>query len=551
MKCLLAQINTTVGDIDGNLRRSLDALAIARERGADLLVLPEQTIPGYPTKDLLTQASFIARNQDALARFAPETASGPAALIGYAEPHGGPGKGLYNSVALCRGGVVEQVYRKMLLPTYDVFDEARYFDSGSDVSLFDIGGMTAAITVCEDMWNDELYWSRRLYTRDPIADSARAGGRLILNLSASPYTIPKRRIRAAMIASAARRHGAAILQVNSVGGNDDLIFDGGSVAFDGTGTMRAQAASFIEDFVEVTVSSAGDASPLVLAGRIVPEEAELEELRRALVLGIRDYVGKCGFTQVLIGLSGGIDSALVAVLAAEALGPANVHGVSMPSRYSSDHSKDDARQLAEALGISYRTIPIEAMFSTALAVLTPHLGDPSRGAAAENMQSRLRGLTLMALSNSSGAMVLTTGNKSEMSVGYCTLYGDMCGGLAAIADVPKTIVYTLSRHINDTAGREVIPYNTIEKPPSAELAPGQKDTDSLPPYDVLDPIVRGHVEEGQDEERLIALGHDAATVRRVLRMIRLNEYKRRQAPPTLKVTSRAFGYGWRMPLARK
>lgn len=547
IRCHLAQINTTVGDIEGNLQKSLAALDAARRDSMDLLILPEQTLPGYPAKDLLIQREFIRRCDGALEEFATATARGPAAVIGFPLPHEGAGTRLYNAAAFCRNGAVEAIYRKWLLPTYDVFDEDRYFDEGDECTIVEVGGLKVAVTICEDLWNDELYWSHRRYTRDPIKECALRGAEVIVNISASPFTMDKRRVRRDMMSSTARNHGLPIVQVNLVGANDDLIFDGDSSVYDGRGVRVAQGKTFEEDTLQVEVSRAGVRN---LAGTAAESEP-LEELRRALVLGIRDYVHKCGFRTVLIGLSGGIDSALVAVLAVEALGASNVRGVSMPSQFSSEHSKSDAIDLARNLGIDCTTIPIEGMFQGALEDLDSHLEGPGRGIAAENMQSRLRGLTLMSISNATGALVLTTGNKSELSVGYCTLYGDMCGGLAVLGDVPKLMVYDLARHINRSAGRAVIPESTITKPPSAELRPDQLDTDSLPPYEVLDPIIRGYVEDSLGVEELIARGHDAATVRRIVRLIHLNEYKRRQAAPTLKVTSRAFGYGWRMPIARR
>lgn len=546
----LSQINTTVGDIEGNLALALAALERARAAGVALLILPEQTFPGYPAKDLLLAKSFVARNVEALHRFAAATANGPAALIGFAEPHSNPGHGLHNAAAFCRGGHIEAIYRKKLLPTYDVFDEDRYFDEGSTPLVIDIEGLRIGVTICEDVWNNDLYWSHRLYATDPVADTVAAGAQVIVNLSASPFTLGKDRARQAMNAATAQRHRVPFLQTNLVAGNDDLVFDGGSAAYAADGSLVGRAPCF--DTGELLVDVRSDKSVTLISGAEREPLAEIEQLRRALILGVRDYMGKCGFRQALIGLSGGIDSALVAAIAAEAIGPANVHGVSMPSRYSSDHSKSDAELLANALGIRYSTIAIEEMFRTVEREVGPHFtGAGGSKLAYENVQSRLRGLTLMTLSNATGALVLTTGNKSEIAVGYCTLYGDMCGGLAAIADVPKTRVYELSRHVNAIAGREIIPEGTLTKPPSAELAPDQKDSDSLPPYEVLDPILEAHVERSLGEEEIIALGFDPATVRRVLTLVARNEYKRRQAAPSLKVTGRAFGYGWRMPIARK
>lgn len=545
IRIALAQINTTVGDLDGNTRSAIAAAQEAGKSGADLVILPEQTIPGYPAKDLLTQKHFIRRCAASLKDFAAALADGPAALVGFPEAHESQGHGVYNSAALCRGGKVEKVYRKWLLPSYDVFDEDRYFDEGSEVVTFNLKGVKVAITVCEDMWNDALYWSHRLYNRDPIRACVDAGAQMIISMSASPFSLGKPEVRRAMFGAAAKNHRIPIAVTNAVGGNDDLVFDGGSAIFGVDGNPIALAGLFREEIIY------GDLFGDGAAGSVAAEGEAMDQLRRALVLGIRDYVRKCGFKRVLIGLSGGIDSAIVAALAVEAIGAENVHGVAMPSRYSSDHSIADAKALAENLRIRFSIISIEEMFRTALVQLTPNLEGSGRQIAEENLQSRLRGMTLMALSNASGDLVLTTGNKSELSVGYCTLYGDMCGGLAAIGDVPKTLVYALSRHVNEHAGREIIPESTLTKEPSAELRPDQKDTDSLPPYDILDPIIRGYTEEGLDADALIARGSDPQVVRRVLRMIEVNEYKRRQSPPVLKVTSRAFGYGWRMPIARR
>lgn len=545
LKIILVQMNTIVGDVDGNLRRSLEALGEAKKRGADLLILPEQTLLGYPAKDMLTLRQVITHNEKAVRKFAEATADGPAAIIGFAEHQGQTGKGLYNSAAFCRAGKIETVYRKRLLPTYDVFDEDRYFNEGRETCVLQIKGIAVGVTICEDLWSNSLYWSHRLYTIDPVAETVKAGAKLIVNISASPFTMEKGKVRRELLANMARQNGVPIATVNLVGGNDDLVFDGRSMVVDGEGKIVASAKALREDLLDFCLDNGQ------IEGRIEEEPGEIEALFRALVLGIRDYVRKCGFKSVCLGLSGGIDSALVAALAAEALGAENVHGVSMPSRYSSDHSVSDAEALAASLGIQYSSIPIEGMFASCLEELSPHLKGQWTGIAEENIQARLRGLTLMSLANAAGSLVLAAGNKTEIAVGYCTLYGDMAGGLAPIGDVPKLLVYTLSRYINDRAGHEVIPENTITKPPSAELRPDQKDTDSLPPYEVLDPIVRGYVEWSKDEEALVGEGFDRETVRKVLRLIDRSEYKRRQAAPALKITSRAFGFGWRMPIARK
>lgn len=551
MRLYLAQINTLVGDISGNASLIRDSIGEGRRRGADLVVFPEQTLPGYPAKDILLHDGFIDRNRGALEELAALTKDGPAALVGFPERHDGSGRRLFNAAALLRGGRVEAVYRKGLLPTYDVFDEDRYFDPGTEPLLFECAGVPVAVTICEDCWNDELYWSHRRYGRDPVEEAARAGARVIVNLSASPFTLGKLEVRRRMLSEAARRHGAALVMTNLVGGNDDLIFDGSSMAFGPDGDRVAELPAFESAGALMEVDPESGTIRSAEPSPLAEEHSRLERLRRALVLGTRDYLAKCGFRRVLIGLSGGIDSALVAALAAEAIGPENVHGVSMPSRHSSGHSRTDAEALAQNLGIRYSSIPVEGLFGKLQEELGGHLQGAGSSLALENAQARLRGAILMTLSNASGDLVLTTGNKSELSVGYCTLYGDMCGGIAVIADVPKLDVYALSRHINETAGREVIPEGTITKPPSAELAPDQKDSDSLPPYEELDPIINGHVEEGLDEDGLVDRGHDRETVRHVLRLIAINEYKRRQAAPALKVNARAFGFGWRMPIAKR
>jgi len=550
MKLLLAQLNTTVAALDKNIESVRRALDRGRREGVDLVVFPELTTVGYPPRDLLERPDFIAGNRAALEAIVRATAPadgrpGIGAVVGFVERNEqGPGQGLYNAAALIDSGNLLGVYHKCLLPTYDVFDEARYFDAGGETRPFEFRGRRIAISICEDIWNDNLYWTRRRYARDPIAELASAGMDLLVNISASPYTLGKRETKRTMLQHTARRHGVPLVHVNLVGGNDDLIFDGWSNVFSPTGEIVAQCRDFEEDFVLCDLDTG--------EGEKHPEsEGRMERLRLTLELGLRDYVTKCGFQDVLLGLSGGIDSALVAALAAEALGPEHVLGVSMPSRYSSDHSKSDAETLAKNLGIEYKSIPIEEMFGAALESLTPHFGGREPDVAEENIQSRLRGLTLMALSNKFGKLVLATGNKSELSVGYATLYGDMCGGLGPIADVPKVMVYELARYLNrQAAPRPLIPESTLTKSPSAELRDDQRDSDSLPAYEILDPILHAYVEEGRSAEEIVAEGFDRATVERVVKMFQVAEYKRRQAAPSLKVTSRAFGHGWRMPIAR-
>ncbi|MDX2177728.1 MAG: NAD+ synthase [Candidatus Sumerlaeia bacterium] len=547
---LLATLNTSMGAVAPNTERALAALEEGARRGAALVVFPEGTLTGYPAKDRLMRASFIRGNLAALERLARATAAGPACLVGFAEPHPEPVNGLHNAAALCRGGRVEAVYRKRLLPTYDVFDEARYFDAGSGPLVFGLEGFRLGVTICEDLWC-EAGFSPRHYAGDPAAESARAGAEVVVNLSASPYGLGKEASRRAMLARAARRSGAPVLYVNQVGGCDDILFDGTAFAYGADGALRGRLPALREDFLEVRLERGADGAAAV-ASSVPAEEWEhgLDTLRGALAMGIGDYVRKCGAPGVLLGLSGGIDSALVAALAAEALGPGNVHGVAMPTRNNSPASEADARELAERLGIRFSVCPIEGLFATAAAGMGPLFGGGEpQGLARENLQSRLRALTLMTLSNATGALVLACGNKSELCVGYCTLYGDTCGAISPIGDLYKGQVYELSRHINARAGRELIPAAILDKEPTAELRPGQRDADDLPPYEALDPILRLFADEGLSEADVVALGHDAAFARRVAGLFDRNEYKRRQTPPALKAGPRAFGFGWRQPVA--
>ncbi|MBN1421785.1 MAG: NAD+ synthase, partial [Planctomycetes bacterium] len=538
----LAQINPTVGDIDGNAERILRACAGARDRGADLVVLPELALIGYPPRDLVERPSFVRRNRDALASLARRI-DRPAAIVGFVDENpGNVGKPLRNAAALLAGGRVVAVRAKALLPTYDVFDEARYFEPGEIEGPIPFEGLPLGLTICEDLWNDEDLWKRPPYHRDRLTELARAGIAVILNISASPFHAGKEDFRRRLCASAVHKHGIPLVFVNQVGGNDELIFDGGSFVLDGDGRLVAQLAAFEEDLAVVDLEDLG-ARP-----EIAPVEDECASIEGALILGVRDYARKCGFRRAVLGLSGGIDSSLVAVIAARALGPENVIGVSMPSRYSSAGSRTDAEALARNLGIRYETIPIEEVFAAYLRTLAPVFEGLPQDVTEENLQARIRGAFLMALSNKFGALLLTTGNKSEIAVGYATLYGDMCGGLAVISDLPKTLVYRVSRHINRE--REIIPAASIEKAPSAELRPDQKDEDSLPPYDVLDPILKAFIEDRKGVEEIVEMGYDRDLVADVLRRVDRNEYKRRQAAPGLKVTTRAFGVGWRMPIAR-
>ncbi|HVV17638.1 MAG TPA: NAD+ synthase [Polyangia bacterium] len=556
MKFALAQVNPTIGDFEGNRRLILDAVGAAESRGAELVLFPELVICGYPPKDLLERPAFVEASRASLAALL--TALGgakAAALVGFPEPLVSPGRGLSNSAALIDGGRIVHVARKSLLPTYDVFDERRYFEPATQVAPFTFRGCRLGISICEDIWNDADFWPERLYRGDPIEGLVAAGAQVIVNLSASPYTMEKRHLRPRMLAATARRWGRPLLFVNQVGGQDDLVFDGASLVLDRTGAVVARAAEHTPDLIIAAVDTDGVAS-----GEARPEEPSDERSALgALVLGTRDYARRCGFSRALLGLSGGIDSALVAAIAARALGPQNVLGVAMPSRYSSSGSLRDAEALARNLGIAFTTIPIEPMFATYLTALAPALDAfappapaPASAAATDlteqNLQARIRGAILMALSNRQDRLLLTTGNKSEIATGYCTLYGDMAGGLAVISDAPKTLVYRLARAVN--AEQPVIPEATLTKPPSAELRPNQTDQDSLPPYDLLDAILEAHLVRGLDAPALATAGFDAAVARDVVRRVQQSEYKRRQMPPGLKITGKSFGPGRRYPIAR-
>lgn len=545
MKIALLQIDPTVGDLAGNARLILDALGRAGAAGVDLAVTPELSLVGYLPRDLLLSPEFVSRSWDALAALARDAARLPPVLVGLPEANpSDEGRPLFNTAALLREGRVEHRFRKALLPTYDVFDEDRYFEPFHGAQVLDIAGRRVGISICEDIWNDRDFWQRRRYHHDPIEELVAAGATVIVNSSASPFTAGKHPKREEMLGAMARRHKVPVTYVNQYGGNDDLVFDGRSCAFNSRGEPFARGKSFEADVVVCDLASTATLAP--------PSDVEPEsEIWRALVLGTRDYARKCGFTRVVLGLSGGIDSALTAAIAVEALGPSNVLGVLMPSPYSSRGSVDDAQTLATNLGIETMTLPIEPAMKAFAATLRDAFAKHASGVAEENIQARIRGNLLMALSNQRGALLLTTGNKSEIAVGYCTLYGDMSGGLAVIADVPKTMVYRVARWRNETAGRDEIPENSLTKAPSAELRPGQTDQDSLPPYDVLDDILQRHVERHEPIEAIVAAGHDPETVVRVLRLVRIAEFKRKQAAPGLKVTDRAFGTGWRMPIAAK
>jgi NAD+ synthetase len=572
MRIALAQINPTVGDIAGNSQRILRFAADAKWQGARVVVFPELSVTGYPPKDLLLKPRFVEDNIRAVHEISGQLDPALEAVVGYAERNEQPvGRPLHNAVAVLRGGRVVSRHFKTLLPTYDVFDESRYFEPGpvsETENLVRVGDpeaaqVTAGLTICEDLWNDEKLIPRRLYHQNPIADLHAAGAELLINASASPFVVGKHQFRIQLFGAQVKHFGRPLVYVNQVGGNDELVFDGNSCAFDAQGNVVAQAKGFEEDLLLVdlpTMSPAqgkepGRAAPIAPARPgSVPSANQrpspIETIHDALVLGLRDYVRKCGFRSVVLGLSGGIDSALTAALAVAALGKDKVVGVAMPSRFSSDHSVNDARALAENLGIEFHLVPIKAIHDEYEKTLAPVFKGRERDVTEENLQARVRGALLMAFSNKFNHLLLTTGNKSEVAVGYCTLYGDMCGGLAVISDVPKTTVYELSAYVNERGGREVIPRSTIAKPPSAELRPDQTDQDSLPPYDVLDAILQRYVEEEKSAAEIVEEGFDPATVAKVVKLIDRSEYKRRQMPPGLKVTSRAFGFGRRMPIAQ-
>jgi NAD+ synthase/NAD+ synthase (glutamine-hydrolysing) len=542
MKIALAQFNPTVGDFEGNRARILEMAREAKSGGAEMAIFSELCLCGYPPQDLIERPAFAERNQIELARLAQDIPL--PSLVGFVgKAQDDTGKPVANSAALIACGKILFEQRKMLLPTYDVFDETRYFQPAHTQYVFPFSTETLGITICEDSWNDKAFWPERLYDRDPVSELVGKGSTLMLNLSSSPYTLGKRGLRHDMLRAIAVERRVPVVYVNQVGGNDSLIFDGSSVAFMPDGRVAALAKSFDEDLVFFdSVTGKGDIRPAM--------DDEYEAAYRALVIGTRDYVRKCGFRKVVIGLSGGVDSALVAAIAVDALGPANVTGVAMPGPFSSEGSVRDAKQLAENLAIDLITLPITETFASYKQVLANAFQGRSQDSTEENIQARIRGNLLMALSNKFGWLVLSTGNKSELSVGYCTLYGDMAGGLDVISDVPKTMVYDLANLVNRT--KELIPKATITKPPSAELRPNQTDMDTLPPYEDLDRILKGYVEdllspEQIAEESLLPID----LVRSITLQVDRNEYKRKQAPPGLKVTSKAFSVGRRFPVAQK
>ena len=543
MKIALGQINPTVGDFARNSAKIIEFAQRAKASGAGLILFPELSICGYPPRDLVERASFVAHNREAAEHIAAET-RGIAVVCGLVTPaQAETGKSVMNSAALLMDGAIKFVQSKMLLPTYDVFDEMRNFAPARSQVLFPFCGKQMALTICEDAWNDKHFWPRRLYSIDPVEALVHAGGNFVLNISASPFWAGKRELRREMLATIARNDRVPVAFVNQVGGNDSLVFDGSSMVFDRAGNVIAQGKSFEEDLIFFESDS--------LTGEIHEQiPGEEASVYAALVLGTRDYVRKCGFRQAIIGLSGGIDSALTAAIAADAIGAENVIGVGMPGPYSSEGSISDARDLAANLDIRFEVLEISDIFLAFRTTLKGVFKNHPEDVTEENIQSRIRGSLLMALSNKFGALVLSTGNKSELGVGYCTLYGDMAGGLAVINDVPKTLVYRLSRYVNSR--RPVIPKATLEKPPSAELRPGQMDSDSLPPYEVLDAILEDYVEESHSAEQIARdRGFDLDLVRNVIRMVERNEYKRQQAAPGIKISPKAFGYGRRFPIAAK
>ncbi|MBP0029126.1 NAD+ synthase [Roseofilum sp. Guam] len=556
MKIAIAQLNPTIGDLEKNAQMILKSAEIAAAQGALVLLTPELSLCGYPPRDLLNYPVFVDKMNHLIEDLAQKIPQNLIVCVGTvtrnvsATKQGG--KELFNSIVALYNGENLAEFHKRLLPTYDVFDEDRYFEPGHESQVLviqtDRVDLRIGVTICEDLWNDEQFWGKRSYPINPLADLMDKNVDIVVNLSASPYSLNKPGLRRSMLSYSANRYQVPILYVNQVGGNDDLIFDGHSLAVNKTGKVVAQLPGFKSDFQVLTFDQKqqdllGDSQPL--------SEDENLEIWSALVLGVQDYARKCGFGQIVLGLSGGIDSALVAAIAAEAIGPSEVLGVLMPSPYSSEHSITDALQLAQNLGIQTQTLAIGDLMSGFDRTLEPLFAQTKPGVAEENIQSRIRGNLLMAIANKFGHLLLSTGNKSEIAVGYCTLYGDMDGGLAAIADVPKTRVYSLCRWLNQSSGKEIIPEHILVKPPSAELKPNQCDQDSLPDYDTLDDILQRLIHDHQSPEAIADAGRDPAIINKVLHLVKRAEFKRRQAPPGLKITSRAFGTGWRMPIAAK
>ncbi len=551
MKIAIAQINPIIGDLSGNAQKILEISQQASSENVRLLLTPELSICGYPPRDLLLNPSFVDAMDSTLQKLAEDLPANLAVLVGTvvknSQAHITGGKNLFNSIALLEAGKIPQFFHKRLLPTYDVFDENRYFEPGLKANYFILDDLKIGVTICEDLWNDEEFWGKRSYAVNPIADLANLNVDLIVNLSASPYTVGKQHLREAMLKHSVANFQQPIIYTNQVGGNDDLIFDGRSFALNKQGEIVSRAKGFVSDFITLEFNTTkqdlelGDISPV--------DESEDEEIWQALVLGVKDYVTKCRFSKVLLGLSGGVDSALVAAIATAALGKENVLGVLMPSPYSSEHSISDALALAENLDIETQILPIGELMQTFDNSLYELFAGTEFGIAEENLQSRIRGNLLMAISNKFGYLLLSTGNKSEVAVGYCTLYGDMNGGLSVIADVPKTRVYSLCKWLNSRQQQEIIPENILTKAPSAELKPGQIDQDSLPPYEILDDILDRFIHQHQSVAEIVTAGHDPVIVDRVLQLLSRAEFKRRQAAPGIKITDRAFGTGWRMPIA--
>lgn len=542
MKVLMAQLNPTVGDLDGNSSQIINVINKGKRMGADLVVFSELMIPGYPPRDLVEKESFVDANLKKLEEVAKHT-DNLSVIVGFIDKNPSPvGKRIFNAAALLERGKIKSIHHKTLLPSYDVFDEGRYFEPAEFVHLANFMGMKAGISICEDAWNDEDFWQHRRYRRDPILEQVKMGAEILFNLSASPYSVGKPSLREKMLSSQASKHKKMIIFVNQVGGNDDLIFDGHSYVFSPDGSMAYEGRSFAEDFILLDLEK-----PLQMAER--RKESEVEEIYKALILGTRDYIRKCGFSKVVIGISGGIDSSVVAALAAVAIGPENILGVMMPSRYSSKEGMEDAKRLMKNIGIESLTVPIQTIFESYLKELSDQFEGLESDSTEENIQARIRGNILMAISNKFGHLVITTGNKSELAVGYCTLYGDMSGGLAIISDVPKMMVYELARFVN--GDKEIIPERIFTKAPSAELKPDQTDQDTLPPYEVLDPILKFYIEDRKSVQEIVALGYEEEVVTKIINMVDSNEYKRKQAPPGLKITTKAFGVGRRMPIAQK
>lgn len=559
-KIAIAQLNPTVGDLTGNAQRILEAAETAFAAGCSLLLTTELSLTGYPPRDLLIRPSFIQAATQKLQQLARDLPSAIAVLVGTVEQNldyeKNGGNPIYNSAALLEQGEIKQYFQKRLLPTYDVFDEDRYFEPGleSDFFVLENSGerIKIGVTICEDLWNDESFWGKRNYACNPLAELVEKNIDLVVNLSASPYQVGKQKFRQSLISHSAKRYNIPILYANQVGGNDDLIFDGCSFAFNRNGDKILSLKDFDTDFEIIEFdSNIQDLTAISAQNQEINLiESEDQEIWLALVLGVKDYVQKCGFSQVILGLSGGIDSALVAAIATQALGKEKVLGVLMPSPYSSDHSIQDALELANNLGIKTQTLPIGDLMQTFDQTLEPMFAGTSFGVAEENLQSRIRGTLLMAVSNKFGHLLLTTGNKSEIAVGYCTLYGDMNGGLAVIADVPKTRVYSLCSWFNQYHSKEIIPNHILTKAPSAELKPGQVDQDSLPAYEILDDILYRLIEKHQSLAEIVEAGHQELVVKKVIKLVMIAEFKRRQAAPGLKISDRAFGTGWRMPIAK-